>query len=218
VDEYTLSLFTASLSVAPEISYTATQFPITINAEYTFKQPVSGIATVTASKYNGDLWTKNVSCTSKSTTFYVNLVKDLGFTASNYYYASVSLVFIDPKTNTKATDQAFVYVVPFVYTLSFVNDFSYRPGQTFSYTLVAKTVDGNPVKKLSVSLQTNFATTTVTTGNDGIFKGVIKTNSSRSDYLTILATCKECSSGYTYAYPIGVRPYEGISLSLITIK
>ncbi|KAG5669927.1 hypothetical protein PVAND_000217 [Polypedilum vanderplanki] len=194
VDEYVLSLFTASLSVPSQVSYSSSQFPITINAEYTFKQPISGTASITIFKNNGDIYTKNVICNSKSTTFYVNFVKDLGYTTSSYYYASISLVFIDPKTNTKATDQASVSIVPYAYNLQFINENIYRPGQ----------------------FKINNYQTTLITGKDGTVKSSYKTNASDPSYLSIYGTCPTCNSGYSYANPIGLKPAEGISLTLIT--
>ncbi|KAG5674213.1 hypothetical protein PVAND_004193 [Polypedilum vanderplanki] len=216
VDEYVLSLFTASLSVPSQVSYSSSQFPITINAEYTFKQPISGTASITIFKNNGDIYTKNVICNSKSTTFYVNFVKDLGYTTSSYYYASISLVFIDPKTNTKATDQASVSIVPYAYNLQFINENIYRPGQVLPYTLISKTLDDKPAPNVKVSVQINNYQTTLITGKDGTVKSSYKTNASDPSYLSIYGTCPTCNSGYSYANPIGLKPAEGISLTLIT--
>jgi hypothetical protein len=211
-------LFTASLSVPDQVSYKVTKFPVTINAEYTFKQPISGTATVTISKNTG-AFSKNISCSDKQTTFYVDIVKDLGYTDSTqYYYSTISLVFVDPKTNTKATDQKQVGIVPFSNTLQLINSPTYKPGQNLAFTLAAKTLEGKPAPNLKVSVVISGVKQNLITGSDGTVKGSFKTNSSSADYLQISAECPTCQTGYSYSNPLGVRPAQGISLTLITEK
>ncbi|KAG5684460.1 hypothetical protein PVAND_013694 [Polypedilum vanderplanki] len=214
VNEYTLSMFTASLSVPSQVSYSSSQLPITINAEYTFKQPISGIATITITN-NGATWTKNISCTEKSTTFFVNFVKDLGLTSAGYNYIEVSLVFIDPKTNTKVTDLKQVQIYPYTYTVDFISVNAYKPGDTIKYTVVTKTLDEKPAPKIRVNITiNNQQVTTLTTGSDGTAEGTYKT-STASTYLNFQGICTGCNTGYLYKYAYGIRLSEGIRLELL---
>lgn len=201
-----------------QVSYSSSQFPITINAEYTFKQPINGIASLTLNKFNGVQITKNVTCSGKSTTVFINFVNELDYSTSNYYFTTIYMVFIDPKTNTKVTSSASISIVPYSYIVQIVNDNVYKPGQRIQYTIVAKTLDGKPAPSLRVSVQINQYQTTLTTGRDGTARGSFSTNSSDQSYLNFQANCKQCSSGYSYCNPLGIIPEQGISLRLITQK
>jgi hypothetical protein len=201
------------------VPYSQTKIPVTINAEYTFKQPVEGIASITIFKNNGDTIKRNITCNTKSTVFYVDIVSELGYTTSTYGSASINLVFIDPKTNSKAEDQIVVQIVPFNYMLQFVTDApNYRPGSTISYTLVSKTLDNKPAPNIKVSVTIDGKLSNLTTGSDGTVKGTFKTLATSTQTISFQGSCKLCSDGWLYLYALGVRPAEGITLALLTQK
>ncbi|KAG5668833.1 hypothetical protein PVAND_016756 [Polypedilum vanderplanki] len=218
VNEYNLAMFTASLSVPLGVSYASSEVPITINAEYTFKQPVSGIATINITRNDGSVaFLKNISCSSKSTTFYLNFVKDLGLTRSDVHYAfTISMVFIDLKTNSKTKDSAFFGITPYIYTLEIYPEKFYHPGQPIKYTVVSKTLEGKPTPNVQVSVGVNMQVKNLTTGVNGTVESSYQTYSNFTMPLYFYTLCSICGGSITYVSSPFIKPMGGITLYLIT--
>jgi hypothetical protein len=200
------------------VSYSKTKFPVTINAEYTFKQPVEGIASITITKNDGGTIKRNITCNSKSTVFYIDIVKDLGHTISGHYSASINLVFIDPKTNTKVEDFAQVSIIPYTFMLKITADRFYAPGRSVYYTVISKTLEGKPAPNVEVTVTIDGKQSIVKTGSDGTIETRYKSLLTNTPNLYIEVSCTLCTGSGIPLQAIGVKPARGLSLTLLNEK
>lgn len=226
--KYVLPLFSASLSCPDQVSLSSSKFLVTINAEYTFGESVSGIATLSFNRYDDPVtYMKNVSLSASTNTFEIDIKKDLKFTLNQERTFTVTLVFFDPLSNTKATDQKTISFVPYTFIVKTVGENNFKNGQPYAYKVAVQKLDGSPASKgtkVTVDVQTQLSASgtnnkiSLIVGSDGFANGKLQTNASIS-YFNIQATCVSCSNDYRgYLYVSNLAPITTESLVLYLLS
>jgi len=173
VAEYVLPLLDAKLTVAPIIPSTNGKVPITVDVTYTSGGEASGTATVTI--YQDDqtkILTKTITLSSGTATFDVDIKKELKIPAGEYSDFQANLIFEDPLTGTKATDQKSFSIQPFAYRFVTKLLTPMKPGSDLKFTITMMHIDGKPAPAgTKIYLRPNSPSTIapqdLTIGKDG---------------------------------------------------
>lgn len=218
VAEYTLPLIQGSLSVPQNTPFKYGKVPVTVEVSYTFGGDASGNATVTIQKYGQNVFKRTVVITSGSATFDVDIVKDLGIQAGGYNYFQANLVFEDPLTGNKITDEKSFLVSPYAYTIYPKSDSSIKPGTPFKFTIALKKFDGSPAPKgtkVKVTSQnpTSIPSQTLLIGTDGSVSSSVNIPKG-TEYVSLKITADDAYENYIGA---GVIQYSSGSYLQIDV-
>jgi hypothetical protein len=222
VAEYTLPLIQASLSVPQNTPFKFGKVPITVDVSYTFGGDASGNATVTILKYGQNIFKRTVVITSGSATFDADIIKDLQVQAGQRGFFRVSLVFEDPLTGNKVTDEKSFAVVPYSYNIYTESDNSIKPGTPFKFTITLKKYDGSPAPagtKVTVIPQTpdTIQSQTLVLGADGSVSSSVNVPTD-TQYLSLTIKSNDAYQGYVGAGIIEYSSGSYLQIDILTEK
>jgi hypothetical protein len=216
VAEYVLPLFTASLSVPQQLPFSFGKVPVTISAQYTFGEPVNGVANLKIDRWNEPIFERNVTITSETTTIDIDLRKDLKIASEQWNFFTINLLLRDPLTNTEASDSKSFSIIPYTYSIEFLSSsLPLVPGQQYNYEFVVKKYDGTPAPsgiRVTVAIQPLNINQTLTTNSNGIVSSSVAVPVGTS-FLSLTATAKDANTGFGYAQPPFQNPNGGAFLN-----
>ena len=194
--------------------------PITVEVSYTFGGDASGNATITVQKYGENVLKRTIVVTSGSATFDADIVKDLKVQAGDYTYFQVNLVFEDPLTGNKITDQKSFVVSPYTYNIYPQGDQSIKPGTPFKFTIALKKYDGSPAPagtKVKVTGQspTTIPSQTLIIGADGTVSSSVNVPAG-IEYLSLKITSADASENYIGAGIIRYSSGSYLQIDVLT--
>ncbi|CAG9802375.1 unnamed protein product [Chironomus riparius] len=220
VAEYTLPLIQGSISVPSDTPFKFGKVPITVEVSYTFGGDASGNATVTIQRYGTNMLKRTVVITSGSATFDVDIVKDLQVQAGGYGYFQANLVFEDPLTGNKITDQKSFAITPYTYNIYPQGDQSIKPGTPFKFTIALKKYDGSPAPagtKVKVTGQspTTIPSQTLIIGADGTASSSVMVPTG-TEYLSLKLTAADAYDNYVGAGIIRYSSGSYLQIDVLT--
>jgi len=210
------------LSVPENTPFKFGKVPITVGVSYTFGGDASGNATVTIQKYGQNIFKRTVVVTSGSATFDADIVNDLQVEAGQYSYFQVSLVFEDPLTGNKVTDEKSFIVSPYSFIINAKGDTSIKPGTPFKFTIALKKYDGSPapagtkVKVIPENIKT-IPSQTLTIGADGTVSSSVNVPAG-TEYLSLKITADDAYDNYVGAGIIQYSSGSYLQIDVLTEK
>ncbi|XP_070502088.1 thioester-containing protein 1 allele R1-like [Chironomus tepperi] len=219
VAEYQLPLIQGSISVPSNTPFKFGKVPITVEVSYTFGGEASGNASVTVQKYGQNVFKRNVVITSGSATFDADIVNDLGVRAGDYTYFVVNLVFEDPLTGNKVTDQKSFIVSPNAYYIYPKGDPNIKPGTAYKFTVALKKYDGSPAPsgtKINVIPEIRtIPSQTLRIGSDGTVSSSVMVPPD-TQYLSLQLTAEDAYDNYVGAGIIRYRSGSYLQIDVLT--
>jgi hypothetical protein len=219
--EYTLPLFSASLSVPQQLPFSMGKIPITISAQYTFGEPVNGIANLKIEKMNDLVYERNVTVTSESTTIDLSIDDDLRAASKTFNSYQAILTFNDPLTSKTVVDVQQFTITPFAFSIILTGNSPYvQPGEFYDFSVSVRNYDGSPAKAgtiVNIFIQPLNENQTLTLDENGSVDSSIFIPDG-TPYIHIHATYPDSSDGHLDAY----QPWSGdgsfIRIDVLTQK
>ncbi|XP_070502464.1 CD109 antigen-like [Chironomus tepperi] len=144
IAEYTLPLVTGSLLIPENTPFKFGKVPISVEVTYTFGGEPTGTATVIIQRNNQIILKKALIVNSGAATFDANIVEDLKVNPTEYASFQANLVFEDPMTGDKVTDEKHFVIRPHAFYIYPKGDYNIKPGTPYKFTIALKKYDGSP--------------------------------------------------------------------------